>query len=131
MAYYTKDDIKSFAINNLSALLQKGLKSITPKEELYANLENESDIVGFFWMDEPAEENGLPLMQGKVFIRVDFDLYTDDRFAVDQYQAFKENITVSELIKRNKEEAQKDRATITQEQIENVKKFFKENIKNN
>ena len=70
-------------------------------------------------------------MQGKVFIRIDFDLYTDDRFAVDQYQAFKNNITVSELIKKNKEEAQKDKEAITPEQIEGIKKFFQDNVKSN
>jgi hypothetical protein len=131
MAYYNKESIQSYALGNLSALKEKGLKSITPKEELYANLENESDVVGFFWMDEPAQDGGIPIMQGKVFIRIDFDLYTDDRFAVDQYQAFKNNLTVSELIKKNKEEAQKDKEAITPEQIEGIKKFFQENVKRN
>jgi len=38
-------------------------------------------------------------MNGKAFVRIDDDIYTDDRYALDSIQAQNENKTIAEIIK--------------------------------
>jgi len=38
-------------------------------------------------------------MNGKAFVRIDNNLYTDDRYALDSIQAQNENKTIAEIIK--------------------------------
>ena len=107
MPYYSKQEVLDYVDSNLKEIESKGLKPLNPKDEVIMNLENESDMVGFFWIeyDESAgEENPKILFQGKSFVRVDHDIYTDDRFAIDLYDSAKNDITVSDVIKRREVE---------------------------
>lgn len=101
MAYYSKEDVKKYINENNDKIENRGHKSITPIEQSMMQLENEEDVVGFFWMDINEESaNGTKVkMEGKTFIRIDLGLYTDDRFAIDLYQAQIESTTVSNIIK--------------------------------
>jgi hypothetical protein len=110
MAYYKKKDVKKYINENNDKIENKGHKSIVSIEHSFMQLENEEDVVGFFWMDinEESEDGAKVKMDGKTFLRIDFDLYTDDRFAIDLYQAQTEHKTVSEVIKER--EIDKNRA---------------------
>lgn len=101
MAYYNKEDVKKYIEDNNNKIENRGHKSVTPIEQSLMQLNNEEDIVGFFWMDINEEGgNGAKVkMEGKTFVRIDFNLYTDDRFAIDLYQSQVEGITVTEVIK--------------------------------
>lgn len=102
MAYYNKNDVKNYIKENNEKIENKGHKSITPIEQSIMQLDNEEDIVGFFWMDinEEAGVDGAKVkLEGKTFVRIDLELYTDDRFAIDLYQSQTEGVTVSEIIK--------------------------------
>jgi len=101
MAYYSKEDVKTYINESNQKIENKGHKSVTPIEEPFSQLDKEEDVVGFFWVDI-NEESGTGAkikMEGKTFIRIDFNLYTDDRFAADLYQSQIESITVSQVIK--------------------------------
>ncbi len=109
MAYYSKKQVKDFIVETNNTIENKGHKSITPIEEATFKLGNEDDIVGFFWMNINQEDESAKLkMEGKAFVRIDYDLYTDDRFALDLYQAQMDGDTVSNVIKNRNNE--KDRA---------------------
>ena len=66
----------------------------------------DQDLVGFFWLElSSSGDNGVGIkMEGKVFVRLEADMYTDDRFALDSYHAAKEGISVTEIIKKREEE---------------------------
>jgi len=101
MAYYNKEDVRKYIIDNNNKIEGRGHKSITPIEHSISQLDTEDDIVGFFWMDiSDDDKNETKVkMSGKTFVRVDFDIYTDDRFAIDLYQSQVESTTVSDIIK--------------------------------
>ena len=101
MAYYSKDDVKKYINDSNAKIENRGHKSVDPIEKSMMQLNNEEDIVGFFWMDinESAEDGAKVKLEGKAFVRIDFNLYTDDRFALDLYQSQAESKTVSQVIK--------------------------------
>lgn len=101
MAYYTKEDVRKYINENNDTIENRGHKSITPIEQSIMQLTNEEDIVGFFWVDinETDETGARVKMKGKTFVRIDYNLYTDDRFALDVYQSQAESTTVSQIIK--------------------------------
>lgn len=100
MAYYSKKDVEKYINENNEAIEAKGHKPLAPVEHSIMQLENQEDIVGFFWVDIDEESGGGAKvgMKGKAFVRIDLNLYTDDRFALDLYQSQAESITVSQVI---------------------------------
>jgi pimeloyl-CoA synthetase len=96
MAYYNKKEVEEIVLKENKEVEKKGLKPLTPIEHTIMQLKNEEDIVGFFWINISEGEN-LD-MRSKAFVRVDHDLYTDDRFALDVYQAQKDGKSVSDII---------------------------------
>lgn len=123
MSYYTKEDVKKYITENNNIIENRGHKSVTPIEQSTMQLMNEEDIVGFFWVDINEEGgNGAKVkLSGKTFIRIDHDLYTDDRFAIDLYQSQLESLTVSQVVKNR---------MIDQERAMNSIKDNKENLEN-
>jgi len=102
MPYYSKQEVLDYVNVNLQEMDSKGVKPLTPLDEVVMRLENEEDMVGFFWIDYSEGEGdskGIK-MNGKAYIRVDHDIYTDDRFAIDLYNSAKEGCTVSDIIKK-------------------------------
>lgn len=113
MAYYSKKQVRDFILETNNAIENKGHKSITPIEEATFKLDNEDDIVGFFWMNINQENESAKLkMEGKAFVKIDYDLYTDDRFALDLYQAQIDGDTVSNVIKNRNNEKERAESKI-------------------
>lgn len=123
MAYYSKEDVRTYINENNQKIENKGHKSATPIEESFSQLDKEEDVVGFFWLDI-NEESGIGAkvkMEGKTFIRIDFNLYTDDRFAIDLYQSQVEATTVSQVIKNRMIDQERAKKVIQEnkEELEN------------
>jgi hypothetical protein len=121
MAYYNKQDIRNYINENNQNIENKGHKPITPIQHSLQELDNEEPVVGFFWMDiNDIQEGGVKVkMQGKTFVKIDFDLYTDDRFAIDLYQSQVESTTVSQIIKNRIIDQERAKKSI-QENKENL-----------
>lgn len=129
MAYYKKDDILNYVSEKIKELSEKNIQPLNPEAEVIKRLNDEEDLVGFFWIDYNQEvESGQKIkMDGKTWYRINHNIYTDDRFAIDLYQAMKSDLTVSDIIKRReleKEQAQKDGVA----SIETLEKKIEENI---
>jgi hypothetical protein len=101
--YYTKEDILKYVDDNLGKMKDKPLN---PREEVAMKLENEEDVVGFFWIEYEDQKDGnvKPVMQGKMFVKIYHNIYTDDRYAIDSYHAQLEGVSVAEIIRRREEE---------------------------
>lgn len=124
MSYYTKADVQKYIEDSNNKIESRGHKPMTPIEQSLMQISNEEDVVGFFWMDIDENDEGAKVkIDGKTFIRIDLDLYTDDRFAIDLYQSQIESITVSEVIK-NRQDI-KERAQIN---IEGNKAMLEDRI---
>jgi hypothetical protein len=111
MSYYSKKEVIEYIETNNEAILSSGWKPLTPLEESLLKLTNNEDIVGFLWVELIKIEDGAhsirPKMQGKLFVKIDEDIYSDDRYAADEYQAKKEGKTVGQIIKERREETEK------------------------
>lgn len=123
MAYYNKEEVKKYLEDSNTEAHSNGLKTLTPIEKSISQLEKEEEIVGFFWIDmsEKVGDDTKIKMQGKTFVRIDHNLYTDDRFALDLYQSQQEGKTVSEVIKNRMMEQERAKKTIEpkKDEIEN------------
>ncbi len=74
-------------------------------------------------------DNGVGIkMEGKVFVRLNSDTYTDDRFALDSYHAAKEGISVTDMINKREEEKKNAKQQINPDVIENLKNFLTNNL---
>lgn len=131
MAYYNKEEIRAYVNESNQQIENRGHKSLTPIEEPLSQLDKEEDVVGFFWVDinEQSGTGAKIKMLGKTFIRIDFNLYTDDRFATDLYQSQIEGITVSQVIKnriieqeRAKKSVQENKEDLENSVIEKITK---------
>jgi len=128
MSYYKKQEILDYVSFNIDIIDKKGLRPLKPASETLRELDNEESLVAFFWIEYEGEESsGKKLkMEGKCWYRIDFDLYTDDRFALDLYQAMMENLNVSDIIKKREQEKELARQGIVD--ITSVEDKVKENI---
>ena len=132
MAYYSKEDVRNYINENNQKIENKGHKSITPIEQSTMQLENEEDIVGFFWVniDETAEVEGAKVkLSGKTFVRIDLNLYTDDRFAIDLYQSQIESVTVTQVIKNRAIDQERAKKSVS-ENKENIEDAVVEKLIN-
>ena len=131
MAYYKKQDIINYISENLKEIESKGLKPLNPESEVIKRLNDEEDLVGFFWIDYIKEDEGGEKikMDGKSWYRINHDIYTDDRFAIDLYQAMKADLTVTDIIK--KRETEKELAKQGIADIDTLEQKVEENIDKN
>lgn len=130
MAYYNKQEILNYVGDSITKLESKGLKPLNPSEEVVKRLNDEEDMVGFFWIEYIEDGDCEKIkMEGKSWYRISGDLYTDDRFAIDLYQAMIAGLTVTDIIK--KREIDKELAKQGIVDIETLEKTVKENIKKN
>lgn len=129
MAYYNKQEVLEFVQENLKEIEAKGLKPLNPEAEVLKRLDDEEELVGFFWIEyEEGEEDGQKLkFEGKAFYRVDANIYTDDRFAIDLYQAMQHGITVSDVIRSRENEKELAKQGIVD--VNRLEEKVKENIK--
>lgn len=123
MAYYSKQDIINYVSDSIKLLQSKNLKPINPETEVLKKLNDEEDLVVFFWLDIDVSKLKF---EGNSWYRIDHDLYTDDRFAIDSYHAMKSGITVSELILNRQREQKLARQSIVD--ISPVENKIKERV---
>jgi len=104
--YYTKREILDYVSDNVKEIETKGLRLLNPEAEVIKRINDEEDMVGFFWIDfKEGETDGEKIkMSGKSWYKIDTDIYTDDRFAIDLYQAMINEITVSDVIRKRRHE---------------------------
>jgi len=129
MAYYKKEDILNYVSEKIKELNEKNIQPLNPESEVIKRLNDEEDLVGFFWIDYNQEvEGGKKIkMDGKSWYRISHNIYTDDRFAIDLYQAMKSDLTVSDIIK--KRELEKEQAQIDGiADVEALERKVEENI---
>ena len=62
-------------------------------------------------------------------MKIEFDLYCDDRYALDCYQATKEGLPVYEIVKKRNEEASRAR-NVSEEEKRDMAEKLKESLKN-
>lgn len=131
MAYYKKQEILDYITSGAERLKKIGLGSLKPASESIKQLDDEESLVAYFWLeyDEQENENKKLKMEGKCWYRIDHDLYTDDRFALDLYQAMIEELNVSDIIK--KREKEKELASQGIVDVTTLEEKFLENIKKN
>ena len=106
MPYYTKQEILDYVNENAEKIKSKNLQSLNTEPEVIKRLNDEEDMVGFFWIDyKEGETDGEKIkMEGKSWYKIDTNIYTDDRFAIDLYQAMTHDITVSDVIRKRRQE---------------------------
>lgn len=121
MAYYTKQEVLHYVSDNMKEIEVKGLRLLNPEAEVIKRLNDEEDMVGFFWIDyKEGETDGEKIkMEGTSWYKIDANIYTDDRFAIDLYQAMINEITVSDVIRKRRQEAElAKQGTINTNQLE-------------
>ncbi len=122
MAYYTKIQVADF----IKEVLERGTKSeirlMSDPEQAAQSLGNEEDLVAIFWVEpkKVGDENIKLGMDGKVFVKIDYDLYSDDRHAIDCYQACKEGISVSDVVKKRELEKQAVKSNLSNDELQNI-----------
>ena len=128
MAYYKKQEILEYVSENLKAIEAKGLKPLNPEAEVEKRLNDEEDLVGFFWIEyEEGKEDGEKInMEGKSWYRINHNLYTDDRFAIDLYQAMMAGINVTDVIQKREQEKELAKQGIVD--IQALEEKVKDNI---
>lgn len=123
MAYYNKKEISDYINQACEKIKNEKHTPITDPQKPIKELTDESELVGFFWLEMTQNgENGVGIkMEGKVFVRLDAQTYTDDRFAIDSYHAAKEGLSVTDIIKKRAEDNKK---SISADAIESLKAYF-------
>lgn len=132
MAYYTKQQVADYIKDVLQRAKNSEIRVMVNLEECARKLGDEEDLIPMFWVEmQPVKENSnMTLkMEGSVFVKIEFDLYCDDRYALDCYQATKEGVPVYEVVKKRNEEAMKARKVSEEERAEMAEKL-KEALKN-
>lgn len=109
--YYSKEEIKSEILNCHKEAMESKLKPLVSLEEAFKKLEDEEEIVGYFWLTTDDKSDIGLKMSSRMYLRIEHNLYTDDRFAIDMYEAQVEGKTVGEIVrerKRHLEEKEKN-----------------------
>lgn len=132
MAYYTKQQVADYIKEILQRAKNSEIRVMVNLEECARKLGDEEDLIPMFWVEmQPVQESGnMTLkMEGSVFVKIEFDLYCDDRYALDCYQATKEGLPVYEIVKKRNEEASRAR-NVSEEEKRDMAEKLKESLKN-
>lgn len=126
MAYYKKEEVVEFINSSCEKIKNDRHTPLTDPQKSLSELTEEQDLVGFFWLElSSSGENGVGIqMEGKVFVKLDSETYTDDRFALDSYHAAKEGVSVTDIIKKRAEEKNNASKEISPDVIENLKNLL-------
>jgi|TARA_R110000851_G_scaffold85152_3_gene185305 hypothetical protein len=124
MPYYSKEEVQDYFRENLKIIEsdQKKHRLLSSPEELAGQFKNDEDILGIFWTT--ALENDIE-MNGKAFIKIEPDLYTDDRFAIDSQIAVRENVTVGDVIRKRQMQQDQAKKHIDDKSPEELLKLLK------
>jgi hypothetical protein len=132
MAYYTKQQVSNYIKDVLERAKNSEIRVMVNLEDCARKLGDEEDLIPMFWVEMKSIENSSNInikMEGSVFVKIEFDLYCDDRYAIDCYQATREGVPVYEIIKKRNEEAASAR-TISEEEKAEMANKLKESLKN-
>lgn len=124
MAYYKKTEIMAFMKEVIDRAQKSEIRIVTDPQEAARAVGSDADLVAMFWIEQHNVEDSENLkigLEGKVFVKIDFDLYSDDRYAVDSYQACKEGTTVSDVVRKREKETEEARAKLTEEEVRQIK----------
>lgn len=137
MAYYSKQQVADYIKEVLQRAKNSEIRVMVNLEECARKLGDEEDLIPMFWveMQSVQESSNMTLkMEGTVFVRIEFDLYCDDRYALDCYQATKEGVPVYEIIKKRNEEtvkalsvSEKEKREITEKLKDSLKDTLNKN----
>jgi hypothetical protein len=136
MAYYTKQQVSNYIKDVLQRAKNGEIRVMVNLEECARKLGDEEDLIPMFWVEMQTIESSGNMnikMEGSVFVKIEFDLYCDDRYAIDCYQATQEGVPVYEVIRKRNEEAAKVRSVSEEEKAEMADKLkdHLKNLKNN
>ena len=132
MAYYTKQQVSDYIKDVLQRAKNSEIRVMVNLEECARKLGDEEDLIPMFWVEiQPIESSGNMnvKMEGSVFVKIEFDLYCDDRYAIDCYQATREGVPVYEIVKKRNEEVASVRS-ISEEEKEEMANKLKDSLKN-
>jgi len=129
MAYYNKQQIVEFINSSCDKIKHEKHTPITDPQKSLTELTDEQDLIGFFWLELSQNgENGVGIkMEGKLFVRLNSDFYTDDRFAVDSYHAAKEGVSVTDIIKKRDKEKLEAKKEMSPDVLETLKNYLSKN----
>ena len=132
MAYYTKQQVSDYIKDVLQRAKNSEIRVMVNLEECARKLGDEEDLIPMFWVEMQSIESSGNMnvkMEGSVFVKIEFDLYCDDRYAIDCYQATKEGVPVYEIVKKRDEETARVRS-ISEEEKAEVANKLKDSLKN-
>lgn len=131
MAYYTKQQVSDYIKDVLQRAKNSEIRVMVNLEECARKLGDEEDLIPMFWVEMQTMESGNMnvKMEGSVFVKIEFDLYCDDRYAIDCYQATREGVPVYEIVKKRSEEVASVKS-ISEEEKEEMANKLKDSLKN-
>ncbi len=122
MSYYTKEQLRLIILEKHTYCIENEIPILVSMEKSYAQIATEEDIVSFFWFEFPSELEmdgsgaqkvvNNPKLKSIMVARVDYDLYCDDRVAIDMVFAQRENKTLKEFIKENRNAVQETKKSL-------------------
>lgn len=132
MAYYTKQQVSDYIKEVLQRAKNSEIKVMVNLEECARKLGDEENLIPMFWVEVQSVEDSGNVnvkMEGTVFVKIEFDLYCDDRYALDCFQATQEGVPVYEIVnKRNEQTASMKR--VSEEEKAEMANKLKESLKN-
>jgi hypothetical protein len=101
-------------------------------EECARKLGDEENLIPMFWVEVQSVQDSGNVnvkMEGTVFVKIEFDLYCDDRYALDCFQATQEGVPVYEIVKKRNEQTASMKSVSEEEKTEMANKL-KESLNN-
>ena len=132
MAYYTKQQVSDYIKEVLQRAKNSEIKVMVNLEECARKLGDEENLIPMFWVELQSVQDSENLnvkMEGTVFVKIEFDLYCDDRYALDCFQATQEGVPVYEIVKKRNEQTASMKSVSEEEKTEMANKL-KESLQN-
>jgi hypothetical protein len=132
MAYYTKQQVSDYIKEVLQRAKNSEIKVMVNLEECARKLGDEENLIPMFWVEVQSVQDSGNVnvkMEGTVFVKIEFDLYCDDRYALDCFQATQEGVPVYEIVKKRNEQTASMKSVSEEEKAEMANKL-KESLNN-
>lgn len=132
MAYYTKQQVSDYIKEVLQRAKNSEIKVMVNLEECARKLGDEENLIPMFWVEVQSVQDSGNVnvkMEGTVFVKIEFDLYCDDRYALDCFQATQEGVPVYEIVKKRNEQTASMNSVSEEDRAEMANKL-KESLKN-
>jgi hypothetical protein len=132
MAYYTKQQVSDYIKEVLQRAKNSEIKVMVNLEECARKLGDEENLIPMFWVEVQSVQDSGNVnvkMEGTVFVKIEFDLYCDDRYALDCFQATQEGVPVYEIVKKRNEQTASMKSVSEEEKVEMANRL-KESLQN-